>query len=248
MKIVDAFWEERNLGKKTAEIEVEKGDSIREIREILVQMEKEKDYLVVKLPPAFLCEWEELESRGYRFAECLLSFSIKIQEFHEERKDFFFFREEQGIEAVDSFEKLTFLQEEIRKGIFVTDRVALSPSFGPEKANFRYSMWIEDLFSKKGSFLFFISWKGRRVGFFSVQKRGEKSAQGLLAGIFPEFRRYPFGLGILYHPLVFLKNGGFKKYSAVVSSNNFPVVKLYEYFGFRIGEIKKVFIKLLPEK
>jgi len=246
MKIIDAFWEERNLGRRTAEIVVEKDDSFPVLLETLGRIEKEKDYIVVKFPPTFVPSWQELESRGYRFAECLLSFAIQISEFHE-KKEYRLFREEQGIEKVDTPEQLAYLQGEFRKGIFETDRIALSPFFGAEKGNFRYSMWVNDLFSKPVSSHFFITWKGKRVGFFSIRECGKGTAQGLLTGIFQGFRKKHLGFGVVYHPLKLLKEKGFVRYSTVVSSNNLPAVRLYPHFGFQVTEIQNVFVRCFPE-
>ena len=52
MKIIDAYWEKRNLGVSTKEVLVEEQDSAIDIKKALSAIEHDAEYLVFKVPIA----------------------------------------------------------------------------------------------------------------------------------------------------------------------------------------------------
>jgi hypothetical protein len=67
VKIINAFWEERNLGLKVCELIFNADDSVD--LSILREEEKLYDYLVAKIPSGSNRIIHDLENEGFRYLE-----------------------------------------------------------------------------------------------------------------------------------------------------------------------------------
>jgi ribosomal protein S18 acetylase RimI-like enzyme len=141
---------------------------------------------------------------------------------------------------------IELLQSYVKEGLFKTDRIALDPELGPELANHRYSHWIADVAAKRIGALQWLmtaSEPSRRVGFIMFQEDG-KTVNALLGGVFPQFQTQGAGLAMVLRPLHHFATQGFAHYQTKVSSNNFPIFKLYQDVGFKIHEVVYVMRRL----
>jgi hypothetical protein len=230
MKIIDAFWEKRNLGIESKEIILSNSDSLSDIESVLNSLLSARYYIVVKIPirkPDFI---RFLTEKGFYFVESLFEVSLHIPDFKlpESLKKF---DEMLKYRKLTSREDLERLSIEIKKGIFTTDRIALDPIFGIDISSVRYINWLKDELLK-GSEIFEISFKENPIAFFTLKNISEGKYDNFLAGMYHNESNIGFGFSILSKPLIELKNRQAKYYITHISSNNLAVMRLYFYFGF----------------
>ncbi len=70
MKIIDAVWEQRNMGVKTNEIIIDGSESLDEIKSSLSEIKA--DYIVVKTPVGRMDINQLLSNLGFSFMETML--------------------------------------------------------------------------------------------------------------------------------------------------------------------------------
>ncbi len=243
MVIVDCFWEERNLGLKTVEVEVSEQDRVDDVRNTLVLLEKEYKYLVIKAPTCRLDLYRFFSSVGYVFAESQFTVFKRIKDF--DKGKYRSIISAVSLEKIVSEDSLDYLTKEIKQGVFTTDRIALDPNFGVLKANIRYAYWLSDIFIDKDSEIYFINRINQRIGFFAIKKdRLNRSAFGLLGGIFLNFREYLLGINIVLQPLLLLEEENYKSLVTKFSNNNISVLLIYQYLNFTVTNINNIFIKI----
>lgn len=242
MKVIDAFWEKRNLGVKTIEVEFEKSEIISDF---ILSLKKIRDaqYIVVKVPTGEFELNNELNKFGFCFIESAIEISLSI-------KDYILPKKIQKINSLISYHpvdssRIDFLCNEIRKGIFSTDRIALDNSFGKEISNRRYSNWINDEFLKNNNSIFEIRFGEKNIGFFGLKEKLNFTFEIFLGGIYLEMQNFGLGFSIITKSIeeIIARNG--KQLMTHVSSNNIPIIRLYTQLGFSPIEIKNVFIKHL---
>lgn len=246
MKIVDAFWEIRNLGKKTLEITLESEDFNKTPDEIYFAIENlrneyKAEYLVVKIRTGRPEFGNELCRHDFIHIETQLNLKAYAEDVEFALKKYSrFFRDTELVEAKNS-EDLNYIKSEIMKGIFYTDRIALDKNFGVEIANKRYANWVEDEFNR-GSKLFFISVNNKKIG-FSLHKYEEFLANVLLVGLFKNFHKKSLGSKLYFSEVYNDFKAGYKNFSTAVSANNLVALKMNELFGYKVYEIQDVYIK-----
>ena len=166
MKIVDAAWEKRNLGVSCYEINVEKEDSFSLLTDVLENYKA--DYMVVKLPAGMVKHSFFLQDHGFYFIETMtlcqynLQRPINLSPLQQRMVSDFTYQEMKE-------EDLQELFEEIKKGMFHTDRVALDPFFTSEQSTNRYIGWIKDELQHQSSIYKVENKKGQSVGFFGYK-------------------------------------------------------------------------------
>lgn len=246
MKCVNAVWEERNLGVKTIEISIEKKDAVLADKEICRQIEGfveeyHAKYVVIKVDTKYPSICQCLQKNNYLLIESQIGLNLyredAIRKF-EEFKDAF-----PGVDykRVDE-KKLDFLTEEINKGVFTTDRIALDPCFGVKVANRRYALWVQDEF-KRGAELSFSCYNDQPIGFFLGKDSGNGIVKGLLGGLFVNDDSRLYGGFYVYSALKSFLDGTGKVDKTMVSSNNIPILQLHLMFGRKITSISNVFVK-----
>ena len=124
MKISDCFWEERNLGVKTAEIIFEKDELI--ISEKLLEVESLCDYIVIKSPISRFDISHALCGFNYSFVEVQITLekNLTLSDLDGEMGSLF------DIKLANTDEDIRFVESKINEGLFSTDRIALDSSFG----------------------------------------------------------------------------------------------------------------------
>jgi len=246
VKVVDAVWELRNLGKRTIEVKLEKKDFSREPVEVYADIEDAEkiyhaEYTVVKMKTGYPQVGWELQKNGFWHVET----QICLRAFYDDVKSCVFQYEQlySGAEqkTIDTYDDVTYIKNEIEKGIFSTDRIALDPFWGIKVANHRYANWVEDEY-KRGSELSYISVEGKNVGFV-LHRIENKVRNALLTGVFPQFRSGNYGAFVLYAGSASMIKKNIKVSYGDVSSNNPAILALNEMFGSRVRFMYDVYTR-----
>ena len=239
MKIIDAFWEKRNLGVDCKEIIIEKTDTLDEIHKIFQNLNPNQ-YIVVKVPTGSFEINDFLSKLGFTFVECSLNLVINIKDLilsplQKRINDDIHYYE---MEKVD----LDELFNEVNNGLFKTDRIFLDSYFTEEQSSKRYINWIKDELNGKTK-IYKIKYKNENIGFFSLKNIEEGIYYPFLAAIYSKFSNSGLGFTLLSKPTeeLILNNG--KKLITFVSSNNLPIIRTHLDLGFRINELQYVYTK-----
>lgn len=238
MKVVDAVWEKRNLGVNTQEITILASDSIEEVEKTLKTLSAE--YQVVKIPTGNTKVMWKLEDMGFRYIETIVHVenSLKNLELKGIPKRI---NDELTYELMNQKDRNQMF-EEIRKGMFKTDRVALDSNFSLQQANNRYIGWISDEI-EKGTEVFKYIYHNQTIGFFTFKEIARGVYYPFLAGIYKQYQNSPVGMIYLYKPLEEAKKRDAKFVSTYISMNNSNAVRLHVQFGFEFKNIINVYVK-----
>ena len=228
MKIIDATWEKRNLGVTCYEIEFTDEDKISDLEKIRDKF-FERQYVVLKVPNSRADISAYVQVQGAKYIESLITFQCDLRTWKlpESLKD---------ICALSSYEPMNdpdieIMLDEIRKGIFKTDRIYLDPHFTHEQAAQRYINWSMDMLNK-GHIPCKVIYRGEPVGFFN----------DALSGVYSKFTGTGMGLFVQYSCIDVVRSLGQTKAYAVVSSNNPSVINLNIKLGRQIKSTKYIFI------
>ncbi|MCP4194175.1 MAG: hypothetical protein GY768_26490 [Planctomycetaceae bacterium] len=237
-----APWEKRNLGLDAVEIEVlSDSASLEEIQRSSLGFE----LATVKVPNGNLALVHALEANGFRFLESQFSISLELSSLPAQCPLHDKILRNYVLSPVSSNE-VGRLQKFVNRGLFTTDRIALDPELGLDLANRRYNHWIADMAASQADSLQWImtaAEPSRHAGFMMFQEDGQ-TINALLGGIFPQFQKRGAGLAMAVRPPHHFAAKGFAHYRTKVSSNNVPILRLYQSVGFRINEIVYVLRRL----
>ena len=240
MVISDCFWEIDNIGKKTVEIVIEEQDSFDSRR--IFNSTLGYEYSVVKVPmnkPRFNIG---LSGMGYSCIEAQINLFMSYHDFDFSKvqnllddTDFDVVNNEQAFYSVISM---------ISPGMFSTDRISIDPYFGEEIGYRRYINWITTEYKKGTAQLIRILYQGMHVGFMLVKLKND-AIQLLLNGLYKPYHKRGLGALTPASPMMFVRKNSsdilYEKTS--ISSNNIPVVKLYNKLHFQIESQMYVFVK-----
>lgn len=243
MKIVDAYWELRNLGVTTQEVELDKTDSIKEIITSLDSLMAM--YQVIKVPTKRFDVYRLLTELGFSFAETMIRVSHDLNEINcntvtKRVSDSLTFGE------MDAKE-LLIMREHIRGGMFQTDRIILDPFFTSAQAANRYIMWMDDEL-ERGSKMFSYRYKEQPVGFSCIKIEKDRTIYPVLGGVYMFDKPLSIGNAIIYKQLEIGRSIGGKKLYTFISANNATVVRAYSQLGYTFEDIKYVFVKHIYER
>ena len=238
MKIIDAFWEMRNLDVTCTEVTVEL-DDLEEV--VFAQInELPLGYQVVKLPVARVDIMNALQNANFTFVESSISVEHDLQL---KEPDGLFARMVSSCEFVligtDEIERISL---EIRSDMFRTDRVYLDPEFTREQAANRYVNWMMDEVSR-GASVYELRIKNVGIGFFLFRHDSKGVGYSALAGLYPSSKTPGFGNVLLHQVLLEAKKRQLIRLESHVSSNNLAVVKNHIEQGFRITDIHYVYVR-----
>ena len=242
MKIIDCYWELKNIGDTTAEIIVEKGDCYQ--REIFENVEQKFSYVVVKVPMSMLDFNFGLSQFGYTISEIQCKLSKKFNDFNINDKLIQIVYEDVTFREIHDEALFNEVLDSITPNMFSTDRITLDPHYGPNIGCQRYKNWMQTAFENKTSSFLATFYKGQLAG-FSMYKKEKDNVEGILGGNFSKFQSS--ALGIVTPTRHFLhaykNNENFKKYHTSISTNNVPVWQLYNYLHYKIDQLYYVFVK-----
>lgn len=239
MKIIDAHWEKRNLGVKCSEIIIENDDSLQDLKKIDLN---NSNYYVVKIPTGKIDYIEYFTNKGFYFFETISELCLDINNYILPSKYTRFDSNINYNKIINA--NLNNLENELKKGIFKTDRIALDNFFGIKFSAKRYFNWILDEIKNEAE-VFELLYNNEPIGFFTLKKIDEITYYNFLAGMYDSNLSFGLGFSIITKPIeeISLRNG---KYLTVqISSNNLAVSRLYSSFGFIQNNISYIMIKHL---
>lgn len=238
MKVIDAVWEQRNLGVSCNEITIEKQDTAESIK--LEIPKYQAQYMVVKVPACRADIMFALSELQFAFVECAfhVTHDLKNYELNGIQKRL--------VDAVQYSEMdkndLDMLFTEIRDGMFTTDRVCLDPYFTQAQAANRYVGWISDEL-ERGSQAYKLTYKDNPIGFFTFKDLGNGVYYPYLAGMYKNGIKTGLGLNTLIKPISeAIKRSG-RMLSTYISSNNLNAVHVHTLLNFKFQEIDYVYVK-----
>lgn len=239
MKIIDAFWEKRNLNVDVTEIECDGDETVEELVDCIRKLGT--SYNVLKLPVDKNDLLLAAQDEGFRFEEASITLeanisSVAIPPLYNRFLPYI------NIKTADDNEREIVLRE-IKSGeIFETDRIALDPIFSKEMAGLRYYNWAKDLI--EGGADFPVAYYKDDMVAFGVNKAiDDKTFDAVLGGVIAEFGKKGFGFWALYANYDSIKRQGGKKIVTHVSSNNLPVYKLHMQNGYGVSGMKYILVK-----
>tara|TARA_Y100000768_G_scaffold388461_1_gene384503 strand:- start:8527 stop:9249 length:723 start_codon:yes stop_codon:yes gene_type:complete len=238
MKIIDAFWEERNLGVTCYEVLIEDSDTISSVKDSLLSFDKE--YIVIKVPTHLNKINSLLQENGYKFMETTIN-CVNMAELPELNKvqkrvlDSLIYLEMNN----DDFSELF---QEIKLNMFEDDRVSIDNHFSREQANKRYIGWIKDEINK-GSQTYKICFKNDVVGFFLLRKEDEQTMVAVLGGIYKRFRSFGFGFCMNYLEIQEGIKQNVSRIKTSFSTNNRASTSMHFSLNYRLDEQHNIFVK-----
>ena len=238
MRVIDAFWEKRNLGVETVEINIDINDKIEDIKKAIEEVKAE--YVVVKVPAGYIDAMFLLNDMGYKNMETIIHATHNLKNIELEGI-------QKRINDSVSYEPMNDddieeLFQEIKKGLFTTDRIYLDPYFTKEQASNRYIGWIKDELSR-GTEAFKLIYKDKSIGFFMFKETEKDVYYPFLAGVYEDYRSTGLGFTFNYKPICeAIKRNG-KMISTFISSNNNNTVRMHSIFGFQFNKMDYVYIK-----
>lgn len=240
MKVVNCFWEERNIGRKTVEISIEKEDHF--VRNLLEQQIQDYEYAVVKVPmnmPSFNIG---LSDMGFTCIESQMNVGISMEDFDFAKVVHLY--DEVSYKVVDNQEDFVSVLSCIEPGMFSTDRVSLDPQFGEKVGCQRYINWLTTEYEKHRSQLVKVLYQGKHIGFMLIRIEAD-TIDLLLNGLYKPYQGKGMGLLTPASPMIYAKKDGLSiaKEVTSISANNIPVVKLYNRLQFKLLSQTYVFIK-----
>ena len=238
MKVVNAVWEQRNLGIDCYEITIENKDSIEIVKEQLPKYLAK--YVVVKVPAARTDIMFALSEMQYIFIECSIHVTndLKNQELQGVQKRLATAVEYSQMDKHD----IDNLFTEIRNGMFKTDRVNLDPYFTLQQGANRYIGWISDEL-ERGSLVYKLTYKDETIGFFTFKDLGRGVYFPFLAGLYKNSMQSGLGFNTVYKPICeAIKRNGCML-STYISSNNLNAIRVHTLLNFKFNEISYIYIR-----
>jgi hypothetical protein len=236
MKIINAYWEERNTGLKTCEILFEKEDDFQNY--IDSNPESNYNFSVVKIPVGNLELVHQFENIGYRYLEnqILLTFNVsQVEEINPKWK-----RLLNGFTCrlINTQEELKSILIEVSHKMFDTDRFSLDPFWQKDISSKRYHNWILDLFESGTSQFYIISKNGTEIGFYSSRAESSEMNSCQIAGIYNKFKSSGYIFVLTWFWLIKSKEKEFKRLTTSISSNNRVMLSsLSKVFSFSVREV-----------
>ncbi len=236
MKIINAVWEQRNLGVDAAEIQFEMNDRIEDIADSFENVAAA--YLVAKIPGGRgdLCEF--VQDHEYRYIEDLIQVEHDLHEpvrtpLH------------QRLYNATSYRKMTeedidILQREVMAGMFDSDRISQDYVFGKDVAAKRYCNWIHDLI-EQGATPYVILYKEESTGFVILKTADGVYYESVLGGGYRRYRNT--GLGLIQKEQEIVRRAGGKRVTTHVSSNNPAQLRALMINGYVPMGIDHIFVK-----
>ena len=239
MQIIDAYWEERNLGVSCYEIKTGFRDSLEEIKEQYEEL-KERQYMVVKVPSSRPDIIPFFQQREFAFCETAITLEHNLRSIDVPKRLEKIFEKCRWVRMVE--EDIGFLHDQVYKNVFKTDRVYMDPMFTEEQAARRYDCWIQDLIHDD-NIPYKVMFQDETVGFFLNKEVKAGVYDGLLAATYSNYEGTGMGYCIQYAGLKSAMDRGASKYIGHVSANNPTVLKMLLSIGFSVKEMEYVFIK-----
>lgn len=247
MKIIDAYWEKRNIGLKTCEIIFEEKDSIDDY--MAANIEKNFRYSVAKIPSANLNILHKLEDIGYKFIETQFNICVATTELDKLYKKWIRIIDGTHYQRLQNSKDLEIILSNVSAGMFNTDRISLDEKLGKETSAERYNNWIKDLYKDRDTEIFYLTKQGNRAGFFVLRKDSKNCFTSVIAGVFNEYQGHGLSVAIIYYYLKLALERDAKYVFTSFSSNNMGMLNSFtKTVSFKTIRVFYVLRKLIDEK
>ncbi len=235
MKIVDTYWETRNLGVSSNEIIIEEADNESDI---LKAVDSKVVYSVAKVNALNNCGLSLIQSHGYNYIEDQIHLEHDL---HEVIRSSVMQRLYDSLTCKEMDEQdVDELFAEISDGMFYTDRISLDNHFSKDISAERYINWIKDLMDN-GSINIVMKYKSESTGFFIMKEEENGIFHSILGGGYKRFNKT--GLGTVLKEMEYVKNLGGKKVYTSVSSNNIRQLRNLIINGYIPTGVDHVFVR-----
>lgn len=227
MKVIDAAWEKRNMGISCVEINVEGKESVQELESVLAQITA--DYVVVKTPTCRMKFSELLCKNGFFFVETMffLEKELRVSCLSQERQE----KINHMTYYLNLAESKERIQDEIRMGMYTTDRVSLDGHFSLTQASNRYIGMLTDELSR-GAELLECCYDGVPFGFSCIRQTGPEQYNETLDGVYRAFRGKGLGFVVSHLPELELLKRKAAKLTTSISTNNGASLRAHLKNGF----------------
>ena len=238
MKTVKAHWEKRNINKNCLEITVEEKDINEDVLKKLKPLKA--DYKVIKIPTNNVSLLFALQKEGFFFIELVTTclYSGELPKLNEIQKKILSNLKYKKMLPLD----IKYLDNELDKNLFLTDRVSLDPEFSKSIGNKRYKEWIKDEI-KKNSILYKLIYKKNDCGFFMIKKIDKKNFSAPLGGIYQKYQNSGFGFFLNYFEIMEAQKLGGVNTLTAFSSNNLGASSIHYSLGYKIHDQKYILVK-----
>ena len=240
MRVIDCHWEQKNIGKKTVEITVETTDHYD--YPLIERQTQGYEYAVVKVPMNMPAYNIGLSKLGYTCIETQMNVGVDYSKFDFSKVAHLY--NDTTYEVVDTIDDFNAVVLSIQPGMFSTDRISIDPEFGEAMGCQRYINWLTTEYESKRSQLIKVLYKNEHVGFMLIRIE-EDTIDLLLNGLYKEYQGKGLGLLTPASPMMYVKKNSLQiaKETTSISSNNIPVVKLYNRLHFQLFQQTYVFVK-----
>lgn len=240
MRVINCHWEQKNIGKKTVEITIETTDHFD--YPLIERRTRGYEYAVVKVPmniPSFNIG---LSRMGYTCIETQMNVGIDYNNFIFSKVAHLY--DDTSYEIVNNADDFKSVVSHIEPGMFSTDRISIDPEFGETIGCQRYINWLTTEYESKQSQLIKVIYKKEHVGFMLIKIEND-TIDLLLNGLYKEYQGKGLGLLTPASPMMYIKKNVLKvlREKTSISSNNIPVVKLYNRLNFQLYGQTYVFVK-----
>lgn len=238
MKIIDAYWEKRNLGLNSIEVHVDIGDTSESLDAALKSIKG--DYIVVSLPVDRKDLYDLMLANGYTFIEAKVSLELDLIGFQFDRynedikNELSCWINENGVKER--------VEREIKMGMYTSDRISLDPYFGKKDTMNRYMGFLSDELSKNAEILEF-KYNNIPIGYSCIRKVDETTYYQSLVGMYALFRGKGLGFSFVYLQAKELLMRGVHKLITIVSSNNVASFRVHIENGFVPTKVEYIFVK-----
>lgn len=243
MKLVDAYWEKKNIGETTVEVIIEEADNISEIEESIQSIIA--DYQVAKVPVNSFEYYNLLQKMGFTFVETMVTCvrdmrPVVIPSNREELNKRLRLKEMDERE----FDKM---QHAVANGLYYTDRLSIDPHFSMAQSSNRYMNWLKQEWENGNEFYCLMD-DDKYVGYLDLKKNDEKSYTDMMTGIFPEYRGNGYAMGFTSKLIDMLRERGAEKVYGDISTNNMPSLQSRLRYGYNIDHMNYIFVKHAGER
>ena len=218
MKVIDAYWEKRNLGLRVCEIAF-KEDDFFDVNTIS-NIEKLYDYLVAKIPEESVPLVHELENFGFRYLEnqqVIYFLSEELLSIDKAWVDRF-----QNIKCAIVTDKIVLesICDHIKKGLYTKGRISADPEIEDGISDLRIVNWLKDIFEMGNALVYRLIKEENAIGYFVLEKMNNNHINIVQAGIFRGYQDKGLSFLLLYYILKTAFDFGFKGIFASISTGN----------------------------
>lgn len=242
MKIIDAVWEKRNLGKSCKEIYIEKNDIMQDVFQGLCNIKEEFQELFVPVE----CSEYLLRLPQYGFFYIESNFDL-VKKCNADTPFPPMYNE--ILKAVSSRligqeEIDDFLQRLRTEYFFDKDKISIDYHFPEAASKNRNYLRLKDYIAEGRKIDIYEVVRGEQaIGYFILDIKEKGHIEVHLSGLYPEFRGSKFGTCVMGEETRQAVKQGAKLITTGVSLNNFACLRVYQSLGYEIKRATNIFVK-----